>query len=72
MPETLYLLGKAAMSQGDTPAAQKSWSEVIAQEPRSDLAAQAHFGLATLYRKQGKQAEADREMSEFRKLKNTR
>ena len=32
------------------------------------LAAQAHFGLAGIYRKQGKAAEADREMEEFRKL----
>jgi len=32
------------------------------------LAAQAHFGLAGIYRKQGKAADAQREMSEFHRL----
>lgn len=68
MPETLYLLGKAANLDGDDALAQKSWVHLLSLEQNTSLAAQAHFGLAGIYRKQGKTAEADREMEEFRKL----
>ena len=68
MPETLYMLGKAAALDGDDIVAEKSWLQVLSIEKDSALAAQAHFGLAGIYRKQGKTAEADREMDEFRKL----
>jgi tetratricopeptide (TPR) repeat protein len=68
MPETLYSLGKAASLDGDAAAAEKAWTKVIELEKQSSLAAQAHFGLATLYRKQGKLQEAARQMEEFRKL----
>jgi hypothetical protein len=37
-------------------------------ENQSALAAQAHFGLAALYRKQGKSTQAQHEMQEFQKL----
>jgi tetratricopeptide (TPR) repeat protein len=70
MPETLYALGKTASLQGDRAAAEKMWTRVIELEKESDLAAQAHFALAGLYRKQGKTAEAEREMQEFKKLQN--
>ena len=68
MPETLYMLGKAAALDGDEIVAEKSWLQVLNIEKDSALAAQAHFGLAGIYRQQGKTAEADREMDEFRKL----
>jgi len=68
MPETLYALGKAASLDGDATAAEKSWTSVIAIEKTGPLAAQAHFGLAGLYRKQGKMADGAREMQEFQKL----
>ena len=70
MPETLYSLGKAASLQGDLTRAQASWTQVLALEKDSALAAQAHFGLAGIYRKQGKTSEAEREMSEFRRLQH--
>ena len=70
MPETLYLLGKAALLDGDEALAQKSWEHVLKLEQNTSLAAQAHFGLSGIYRKQGKIAEADREMEAFRKLQN--
>ena len=70
MPETLYALAKAASLEGDFTAAEKGWAKVIELERTSDLAAQAHFGLASLYRKQGKTAEAEREMQEFKNLQN--
>lgn len=71
MPETLYSLGKAAALSGDNAAAEKAWTKVVAIEKESDLAAQAHFALAGLYRKQGKIEAAEREMGEFKKLQNT-
>jgi tetratricopeptide (TPR) repeat protein len=71
MPETLYSLGKAASLEGDAASAEKAWTKVLEIEKGSDLAAQAHFALAGLYRKQGKAEDADREMGEFKKLRNT-
>jgi tetratricopeptide (TPR) repeat protein len=71
MPETLYALGKAAALEGDGVSAEKDWKKVIELERATSLAAQAHFALAGLYRKQGKAQEAAREMEEFKKLQNT-
>ena len=70
MPETLYALGKAASLDGDGAAAEKAWNKLLSIENQSPLAAQAHFGLAGLYRKQGKTAEAKHEMQEFEKLQS--
>jgi tetratricopeptide (TPR) repeat protein len=68
MPETLYSLGKAAALGADLPAAEKAWTILLSIEKNSSLAAQTHFALAGLYRKQGKTAEAERETQEFQKL----
>jgi tetratricopeptide (TPR) repeat protein len=68
MPETLYSLGKAASLDADIALAEKCWTRVVALEKETPLAAQAHFGLAALYRKQGKPAQAQREMQEFQRL----
>jgi tetratricopeptide (TPR) repeat protein len=68
MPETLYMLGKAASLDGDDALAQKSWLHLLSLEKDTSLAGQAHFGLAGIYRKQGKTADAEREMELFRKL----
>ncbi len=70
MPETLYQLGKAAALDGDDTTAQKSWQHLLSLEKDTALAAQAHFGLAGIYRKLGKPADANREMEEFRKLQS--
>jgi tetratricopeptide (TPR) repeat protein len=71
MPETLYLLGKAASLDGDNATAERSWLKVVELEKDTSLAAQSHFGLAGLYRKQGKTAQAQHEMQEFLKLQST-
>ena len=71
MAETLYSLGKAASLTGDNATAEKSWLKVIEIEKNTSLAAQAHFGLAGLYRKQGKAEQARREIQEFQKLQST-
>jgi tetratricopeptide (TPR) repeat protein len=68
MPETLYSLGKAASLDGNSALAEQSWLKVTELEKTSALAAQSHFGLAGLYRKQGKTREAQRELQEFQKL----
>jgi Flp pilus assembly protein TadD len=68
MPETLYSLGKAASLEGDAAAAEKYWIRLLTLEKESPLAAQAHFGLATLYRKQGKTENAKRELEKFQRL----
>jgi len=70
MPETLYSLGKAASLEGDAPAAEEAWTKLLSIEKESSLAAQAHFGLASLYRKQGKTAAAQHEMQEFQRLQS--
>jgi len=70
MPETLYSLGKAAALAGDPAAAEKAWRKLLSIEKGSSLAAQTHFALAGLYRKQGKTADAERETLEFQKLQN--
>jgi hypothetical protein len=49
-------------------AAQQYWTKLLTIEKESPLAAQAHFGLSGLYRKQGKIDAAKREMQEFQKL----
>lgn len=69
MPETLYALGKTESLSGDSAAAEKSWQQVLMIEKDTPLAAQAHFALAGLYRKQGKTADAAREMEAYQKLK---
>lgn len=65
MPETLYALGKAESVESNYAAAEQAWKRVIELEPKGDLASQSHFGLAGVYRKQGKAQEAAREMKEF-------
>jgi tetratricopeptide (TPR) repeat protein len=71
MPETLYSLGKAASLDGDAALAEKAWTHLLEIEKETSLAAQAHFGLATLYRKQGKAAQARTQMEAFQKLQKT-
>lgn len=71
MPETLYSLGKAASLEGDAAAAEKEWTKLLAIEKESPLAAQAHFALAGLYRKQGKTAAAKHEIEEFQRLQTS-
>ncbi len=68
MPETLYALGKADSLDGNPAGAEAAWTKLISVENSGSLAAQAHFGLATLYRKQGKTSEAAREMEEYKRL----
>lgn len=71
MPETLYALGKAFALEGDAASAEKAWTELLTIEKEGPLAAQAHFGLAGLYRKQGKTAESEQHMRAFQSLQGS-
>ena len=71
MPETLYALGKASSLENNFNAAEKAWISLLGIEKDGSLAAQAHFGLANLYRKQGKTAEAAKQMLEYQRLQTS-
>ena len=70
--ETLYLAGKTASLEGDGKEAEKAWVELLGIEKETALAAQAHFGLATLYRQQGNAAKAADEMKEYQRLQKVK
>ena len=60
----------AAFITSDAASAEKDWTKLLSIEKESPLAAQAHFALANLYRKQGKTAAAQHEMQEFQRLQS--
>ncbi len=68
MPETLYALGKADSLAGDNAAAETAWTKLLSIENSGSLAAETHFGLAALYRKEGKAAQAAHESEEYNRL----
>lgn len=68
--DTLYSLGKAAALTGDSATAERALTRVTALERDSPLAAQAHYSLAGLYRKQGKVQDSEREMDEFHRVQD--
>lgn len=72
MPETLLELGKASAASGDLAAAEKLLREVLAQEQDSRLAEAACFQLANVYRKLGRQSEAEREMKRYQEIRGRR
>jgi tetratricopeptide (TPR) repeat protein len=69
MPETLYALGKAEALDGNSLAAGKDWNRLLTLEKDTELAEKTHFGLAGVYRKLGKPADAAREMKAYEELK---
>jgi tetratricopeptide (TPR) repeat protein len=72
MADVLYALGKAASLEGDKVSAERAWLAVLAVEKDGPLAAQAHFGLAGVYRERGDSAKADAEIKEFQRLQTPR
>ena len=68
MSDTLFSLARAAQLAGESSTAVRAFRRVVELEKDSPLAAQAHYALAGLYRKQARAEEADREMREFRRL----
>ena len=72
MPETLLELGKATAAAGEVSLAEKLFRRVIELEQSSSLAESAHFQLAQLYRKMGRQPESDGEMKLFQEIRKSR
>jgi len=71
MPETLLELGKATAAIGEFALAEKLFQQVLELEQESQLAESAHFQLAQIYRKLGRQADADRETRRFQEMRKT-
>lgn len=69
MPETLYALGRA-LSATDPSAAEHALTSVLKIEQDTPLAAQADLLLASIHRKQGKNAQATREMEDYRRIQS--
>ncbi|MBI3682244.1 MAG: tetratricopeptide repeat protein [Acidobacteria bacterium] len=72
MPETQVELGKALATAGEAAGAEKMFQRVLELEPASRLAETAHFQLAQIYRKLGRSADAEREMTLFQQLRGKR
>jgi tetratricopeptide (TPR) repeat protein len=68
MADVLYALGKAASLDGDPALAEKAWRALLEINGGGPLAAQAHFGLAGIYRARGDAVKAEAEMKEFQRL----
>jgi tetratricopeptide (TPR) repeat protein len=71
MPETLYAMGRA-LAAADANAAEQALTSVLKIEPSTSLAAQADLLLASIHRKQGKSAQASREMEDYRRIQGLR
>lgn len=71
-PQTLLALGQASFAANDSVRAEKSWMKALEIDHSSELAAQAHRGLAELYRNTGKSPEAERETNAYQQLENQR
>jgi tetratricopeptide (TPR) repeat protein len=67
MPETLYALGRAAAVSEPTDA-EHALLRVIELEKETPLAGQAYYALAGIHRKQGKSAQATKEMQEYSRI----
>jgi len=72
MIETLYDLGKALEQGNQLAAAEKAWLQLIKLGPYSPLAVSAHLELSQLYRREGRAAEADSELLQFREKSKTK
>ena len=71
MPETLYALGRA-LAATDASAAEQALTDVLKIEQDTPLAAQADLLLASIHRKEGKSAQATREMEDYRRIQALR
>jgi tetratricopeptide (TPR) repeat protein len=71
-PEILLALGNAASANKDDASAQKYWLKLLTIDQTSTAAAQAHLGLANLYRSAGKKLDADNELAAYQKLTTKR
>jgi tetratricopeptide (TPR) repeat protein len=68
-PKILLALGGAALDVRDLSRAEASWTALLSIDKESMLAAKAHLGLSTLYRRAGRAQDADRENAIYEQLK---
>ena len=65
-PDALVELGKIQMTMNENDKAQETFARAVQADPTNIV---AHYRLSTLYRRQGKTAEADQQMVEYKKYK---
>jgi tetratricopeptide (TPR) repeat protein len=69
MPETLYALGRAA-AVSESGVAEHALQRVIELEKETPLAGQAYYALAGIHRKQGKSAQATKDLQEYSRIQS--
>jgi tetratricopeptide (TPR) repeat protein len=69
-PQILLALGNAAFAAQDAARAEASWIKLLRIDVKSPLAAAAHQGLSTLYRRAGRVQEAEREQAAYEQMEN--
>jgi tetratricopeptide (TPR) repeat protein len=67
-PYILLALGGAAFEAHNATLAEASWTKLLSIDKESNLAAKAHSGLSTLYRRSGRPQDADREKASYEQL----
>jgi Flp pilus assembly protein TadD len=65
-PDALVELGKIQMTMNENDKAQETFARAVQADPSSIV---ARYRLSMLYRRQGKAAEADQQMTEYKKYK---
>jgi tetratricopeptide (TPR) repeat protein len=65
--DALVELGKILMTMNENDKAQETFERAVKAEPTNTV---AHYRLSVLYRRQGKTAEADQQMAEYKKYKD--
>jgi Flp pilus assembly protein TadD len=65
-PDALVELGKIQMTMNENDKAQETFARAAQADPSNTV---AHYRLSMLYRRQGKTAEADEQMVEYKKYK---
>ena len=60
-------MGKILMTMNENEKAQEMFERAVKAEPTNTV---ARYRLSTLYRRQGKTAEADQQMAEYKKYKD--
>ena len=65
-PDALVELGKVLMTMNEHDKAQEMFERAVKADPSNTV---AHYRLSMLYRRQGKTADADQQMTEYKKYK---
>jgi cytochrome c-type biogenesis protein CcmH/NrfG len=66
-PDALVEFGKVLMTMNENEKAQQAFEQAVKSDPSNSV---ARYRLSMLYRRQGKAAEADQQMTEYKKYKD--